>query len=176
MQIRRQVATAQTAQRMLTPQDSKEQLLLLATERIEGATFSPRKGGAAANAIQHVLTDVRIGDHGQAVDITACGLVGHVRLAVQEGDAFEEREPAQNSLTLAAAPATHPKGGRVIDDDLDAQHLGALVVQLDPVALVAVLDAKTRGVLVPGLSGIASASGSPPRTDPAGRDNVIVLA
>ena len=52
------IATAETPQRMLTPQDRQKELLVRAAERIEGPTFTPREGGAVANAIQQVLADL----------------------------------------------------------------------------------------------------------------------
>ena len=44
-------------------------------------------------------------------------------------------------MALAGAPTAHAESRRTIDDDFDAQHLGELVVHLDPVTLVAVFDA-----------------------------------
>ena len=46
-----EIATAETPQRMFTPQDRQEELLVRAAKRIEGPTFTPRKGGAVTNAI-----------------------------------------------------------------------------------------------------------------------------
>src|SRR5438093_11800021 len=106
---------------MLTPQDSQKQLLFLAAERIESATFSPPEGSAAANAIQHFLTDVRIVDHGQAVEITAGGLGCHVRLTGQEGDVPAERQPVQNHLAFPRAPTADAEGGGMLADDFDAE-------------------------------------------------------
>src|SRR6266446_343246 len=143
LQIGNQIAAAKAAQCVLTPQDGKKQLLILAAERIEGATFSPREGGAAASTIQQVLTDLRIVHHGQPADITAGSLACHVRGPAQKGNALEERKPVEDALALTRAPATHAEDRRAIDDDFNAQHLGELVVHLDHVAEVAVLDAET---------------------------------
>jgi hypothetical protein len=64
VQVGSEIATAEAPQGMLTPQDSKKQLLILAAERIESAPLTPREGGAAANAIQQFLTELRIVNHG----------------------------------------------------------------------------------------------------------------
>ena len=106
VQIRSQIAAAKAAQCVLTPQDGKKQLLILAAERIEGATFSPREGGAAAGTIQQVLTDLWIVHHGQPTDITAGSLACHVRGPAQKGNAREERKPVEDALARAHAPAT----------------------------------------------------------------------
>src|SRR5439155_13491099 len=137
-----EIATAETPQRMLTPQDRQKQLLVCTAERIEGPTFTPREGGAVANAIQQVLADLGIVDHGQAVEVTACSLVCHVGITAQESDILDQGIPTEDPLPLAGTPAANAEGGRAIDDDFDAQHLGELVIHLDPVALVAMFDAK----------------------------------
>src|SRR6266852_5069990 len=143
VEVESEIATAETAQRMLTPQDGKEELLVFTAERIEGPTFTPRKGGAAASTIQQVLADLGIGDHGQAVEVTTGGLVCHVSVLAQESDILDQGIPAEDPLALAGTPTTNSKSGWTVDDDFDAEHLGELVVHLDPVALVTVFDAKT---------------------------------
>lgn len=135
------VVITEALNEMLAAADGFEQRAVLRVERIESAGLTALTGAGTGQPMHLLVGLTGVLHVGEGLGIALAGGLAHLEVTGQIGDSLGHREVAQDAVSIPSASTQDFETPGLIDDRLDTQDEGCLVIHLDPVGPESMLDA-----------------------------------